>query len=135
MARLLKVAASAEPGEEEQALQRLVAGAWSSGENQVVRRAVTQLQERYIARLWTGARVLACRAGDRCVECDIASSVEMRTSSGDYCRAHAVHVDYKQLVPNERERRRALRQSKTRYRKATEHLFLELAAVLPPEQG
>lgn len=131
MATLLQIAASAEPGCEERALQSLVLSAWTPGEMEG-RSAVTRLQERYVARLWIGARVLACRSAGRCVRCDIVNKQEVRTHAGDYCRHHTSDVDHPRLTPGEREWRMTLRQDKARHRKAAEHLFGELRAVVPP---
>jgi len=92
-------------------------------------RAAAPLQDRYVARLWSGARVLACRAAGRCVECDIAKT-HSRAHAGDYCRDHLLDADHEQLAATERLRLTALRHSKVRHRKAVEHLFRELAAAL-----
>ena len=132
MARLLEVSAAAAPGDEERALQGLLPGAWTVPGSQGGR-AVAPLQARYVARLWIGARVLACRAAGRCVECDIAAKTHSRAHAGDYCCDHLLDADHEQLAATERLRLTGLRHSKVRHRKAVEHLFRELAAALPAQ--
>jgi hypothetical protein len=159
MTRLLESAAAATPGEEKRALEALVPRAWAGEVVETVRLTVRQdenagglvivdesvevharppgrrianaSQDRYIARVWTGVRVLVCRAAGCCVQCHL-SSIDPKprvengrpprlrvddaraSSRGDYCREHAQPIDA------------------VRHRKAVEHLFLDLAAVLPP---
>lgn len=126
MTRILEVAAEATPGLEERALQALIPPAWTVPGTQPDRRAAYASQNRYLARLWIGAQVLACRVNGCCVECRIAM-VDAPAHKGDYCKDHLLHADHEQFDDVERARRRTLRQSKVRHRKAVEHLFLELA--------
>jgi hypothetical protein len=132
MAGLLEVAADAPAGDEERALQRRLSlsRAWAGPEEQSGRRTAYQSQDRYIARLWIGARVLVCRSAGRCVECEIANGATVPAHSGDYCRGHLSDVDHERLAPAERARRKALRSSKGRHRKAIEHLFLDLEEIV-----
>lgn len=132
MATLLRSAAGAEPGGEERAILARLPGAWTSPEKQSGRRAAYQSRADYIARLWIGVRVLVCRSAGHCVECEVSSRTSTPVVRGDYCGAHLADTDHKDLNKDERVRRAQLRSSKSRHRKAVEHLFLDLAAVLPP---
>ncbi len=60
--------------------------------------------------------MLACRAADRCVDCSIEHGIDRAAASNDYCNEHRRDFNDPQL-----------RGRKVRYRKAVEHLFLELA--------